>query len=118
MDVLSTVIGAAGVAGAIALYFVATKGAPAVLAWIKTKWNAGAAELVTLRGDVASAHAMIANLETKVQAELELLKGQLAGVVGPVSALQTDVNALKAHVGIVTPPAVAPVASAAPAAGA
>jgi hypothetical protein len=127
MDPLSLLTGAGGVAGVIATWFGATKGAPAVLAWVKTKWTAGAAELTTLRGDVASAHTMIANLETKVQAELELIKGQLTGVVGPVSALQTDMGALKVKVesllgkpatgaAVVIPPPANPAAASAPAA--
>lgn len=100
MDPLSLLAGGGGVAGLIATYFGATKGAPALLAWVKSKWTAGAAELVTLRGDVASAHTMIADLETRLQSDLDKVKAQVAGVVGPVSALQTDVNALKAKVGV------------------
>lgn len=105
MDILSALTGAGIVAGAIAAYFTATKGAPAVLAWVKTKWNAGAAELVNLKGDVAGAHTLIANLETRLQADLDKVKAQIAGIVGPVSVLQSDVTRLKAQVG---PPATPP----------
>lgn len=105
MDPISALGGAGVVAGLIAAYFTATKGAPTVWSWVKTKWNAGAAELVTLKGDVASAHTMITNLETKLQAELDAIKSQVAGVVGPVSALQTDMSKLKLQVG---PPVAAP----------
>lgn len=78
--------GAAGVVGLYFLYLAATKGLPAAVAWFKTWWNKGKAELDALKADVATAQTAAAALEAKLQPMID--------------AVKNDVVALKAKVGI------------------
>lgn len=58
-----------GLAIALALYFVylvATKGLPSAIAWVKTKWTAGKAQIQKIEDDLDHAYERIAVLEKQV----------------------------------------------------
>jgi hypothetical protein len=60
MDIFSI---AAGVGVLWFLKLAASKGLPAAVAWVKTRWNAGKADFSALQGDVGDLTSKLTTLE-------------------------------------------------------
>ena len=103
MDLFSIAAGAAGVGLCYVLYIAVTKGLPAALTWLKTKWNAGKAAVSHIEGDLAGVQTKVAAIETVTLADI---KRRLAAVEAELGALKAPAAPLQPPA-FVTPPGAA-----------
>jgi hypothetical protein len=95
------IFGLIGAGGVVAIYGLSKS--PAALAKLKAWWGKGKADLATLRGDVAAAHAKATDVEAKVSGLageaktyadgiLTQAKADVAQVDGAVKAVTDRLN--------------------------
>lgn len=84
MELLHIALGAV-LAVVVYLVFIAcTHGVPYAWAKLKAWWTAGKAELVTIKGDVATAQAKVTALEQSFSTDIATLKTDMAAVKAKV----------------------------------